>query len=134
MSTCYEFAKDFAGPIATVCASVAAVFMTVHFNRRQMEIAETQKNIALDKMGWRPLPLRAKIRPRNHAPGGVAVIRPVGVAAIDRRRRVVPGVVIEVEDVAVAAAPGQQTWARKRARALLRRHGRPKLVGLRGGG
>ncbi len=50
--TFYEFAKDFAGPIATACAAAAAVFVTVHFNRRQMEIAETQKNIALDKLKW----------------------------------------------------------------------------------
>jgi hypothetical protein len=50
--TSYEFFKDFAGPIATVCAAAAAVFVTIHFNRKQMQIAETQKNIALDKLKW----------------------------------------------------------------------------------
>jgi len=52
MMTGYEFAKDFAGSIATICASAAAVYVTVHFNRRQMAISETQKNIALDKLKW----------------------------------------------------------------------------------
>jgi hypothetical protein len=50
--TSYEFFKDFAGPIATVCAAGAAVFVTIHFNGKQMQIAETQKNIALDKLKW----------------------------------------------------------------------------------
>jgi hypothetical protein len=50
--TCYVFFKDFAGPIATICAAAAAVFVTIHFNRKQMQIAETQKNIALDKLKW----------------------------------------------------------------------------------
>lgn len=50
--TFYEFAKDFAGPIATVCAAAAAVFVTVRFNQKQTQISETQKNIALDKLKW----------------------------------------------------------------------------------
>lgn len=48
----YQFFKDFAGPIATLCAAAAAVFVTIHFNRRQTAISETQKNIALDKLKW----------------------------------------------------------------------------------
>jgi hypothetical protein len=50
--TLYEFFKDFASPFATVCAATAAVFVTIHFNRKQMQITETQKNIALDKLKW----------------------------------------------------------------------------------
>jgi hypothetical protein len=59
--TTYEFFKDFAGPIATVCAAAAAVFVTIHFNQKQMQIAETQKNIALDKLKWESHEERYKI-------------------------------------------------------------------------
>jgi hypothetical protein len=44
--TAWEFAKDFAGPIATVIAAAAALAVTAHFNRRQTEIASAQKDIA----------------------------------------------------------------------------------------
>lgn len=49
---CYEIVKDFAGPVATIFAASAAVFVTTHFNRKQVEISETQKNISLDKLKW----------------------------------------------------------------------------------
>jgi hypothetical protein len=44
--TAYEFAKDFAGPIATVIAAAAALTVTAIFNRRQTAIAAAQKDIA----------------------------------------------------------------------------------------
>jgi hypothetical protein len=44
--TVWEFAKDFAGPIATVIAAVAAITVTAYFNRRQTGIASAQKDIA----------------------------------------------------------------------------------------
>jgi hypothetical protein len=50
--TSYEIIKDFSGPVATIFAASAAVFVTIHFNRKQVEISETQKNIALDKLKW----------------------------------------------------------------------------------
>jgi len=46
----FEFFRVFAGPIATIVASMAAVIVTVYFNKRQTAIAEAQKNIALDKL------------------------------------------------------------------------------------
>jgi hypothetical protein len=46
----WSFFKDFAGPIATIVAAGAAVIVTMFFNKRQTAIAETQKNIALDKL------------------------------------------------------------------------------------
>ena len=46
----YAFFKDFAGPFATVIAAGAAVAVTMIFNSRQTTIANTQKNIALDKL------------------------------------------------------------------------------------
>lgn len=45
-----DLAKDFAGPIATITAAMAAVIVTVFFNRRQVAIAATQRDIALDKL------------------------------------------------------------------------------------
>jgi hypothetical protein len=40
--TVYEFAKDFAGPISTVIAAVAALTVTAYFNHRQSTIASAQ--------------------------------------------------------------------------------------------
>lgn len=44
--TAWEFAKDFAGPIATIIAAAAALAVTASFNRRQTAIASAQKDIA----------------------------------------------------------------------------------------
>jgi hypothetical protein len=43
--TAYEFAKDFADPIATAIAAAAALTVTAIFNRRQTAIASAQKDI-----------------------------------------------------------------------------------------
>jgi hypothetical protein len=44
--TAWDFAKDFAGPIATIVAAAAALAVTAFFNRRQTAIASTQRDIA----------------------------------------------------------------------------------------
>jgi len=44
------FFKDFAGPIATIVAALAAVIVTVIFGLRQAATADAQKEIALDKL------------------------------------------------------------------------------------
>lgn len=49
MSTLDVF-KDLAGPLATIIAAVAAVFVTLRLGLIQARIAEAQKNIALDKL------------------------------------------------------------------------------------
>jgi hypothetical protein len=46
----YDFLKDFAGPVSTLIAAIAAVCVTIHFNRKQTEIAATQRDIAEDKL------------------------------------------------------------------------------------
>jgi hypothetical protein len=46
----YQFFKDFAGPIATIIASFAAVWVTVYFGRHQKRIAEEQTHIASEKL------------------------------------------------------------------------------------
>lgn len=46
MWTDYQFAKDFAGPIATVIAAVAATGITYLLGRNQTKIASAQKEIA----------------------------------------------------------------------------------------
>jgi hypothetical protein len=56
MST-YAFLKDFAGPLATLTAAIAAAGITFYFNRSQnpiaqsqRDIAQSQRDIALDKL------------------------------------------------------------------------------------
>src|SRR3982074_116545 len=46
----YDFFKDFAGPIATAIAAATAAWITFRFNSRQTRIAESQTEIALDKL------------------------------------------------------------------------------------
>lgn len=46
----YSAAKDFAGPLATVLAASAALWVTYNFNKRQVAIASSQRDIALDKL------------------------------------------------------------------------------------
>jgi hypothetical protein len=50
MSICYDVAKDFAAPAATLFAALALVSVTWHFNRIQKEIASSQRDIAFDKL------------------------------------------------------------------------------------
>jgi hypothetical protein len=46
MHTAYQYAKDFAGPMATVIAAVAATGITYLLGRNQTKIASAQKEIA----------------------------------------------------------------------------------------
>lgn len=48
----YEFFKDFAGPLATATAALAAAFVTGLFAYRQAKTAELQAEIALDKLKY----------------------------------------------------------------------------------
>jgi hypothetical protein len=52
MPTSYELIKDFAGPVATLIAAVTAVYVTSRFSRSQLRIAESQRDIALDKLKY----------------------------------------------------------------------------------
>src|SRR3954467_9278006 len=49
-SATYTFLKDFAGPLATLVAASTAAFITFYFNRSQNRIAQSQRDIALDKL------------------------------------------------------------------------------------
>jgi hypothetical protein len=46
----YEFFKDFAGTIATTFAAVVAAGITYFFNRAQTRLAETQADVAIEKL------------------------------------------------------------------------------------
>ena len=46
----YSVLRDFAGPLATLLAAIAAVVVTTRFNRWQLRIAESQRDIAHDKL------------------------------------------------------------------------------------
>ncbi|MCI0465618.1 MAG: hypothetical protein L0Y57_01200 [Beijerinckiaceae bacterium] len=46
----YQILKDFAGPIATAVAALAAVWVTAYFARHQKKIAEEQAHIAREKL------------------------------------------------------------------------------------
>lgn len=46
----YQVAKDFAGPVATVIAAVAATFVTWKFSAAQRDIAQSQRDIAFDRL------------------------------------------------------------------------------------
>jgi hypothetical protein len=46
----YQIFKDFAGPVATIIASLAAVSVTWHLAQRQTKIAEDQADLAREKL------------------------------------------------------------------------------------
>jgi hypothetical protein len=46
----YQLLKDFAGPAATLIASITAIVVTAVFSKSQLRIADSQRNIALDKL------------------------------------------------------------------------------------
>jgi hypothetical protein len=46
----YQLLKDFAGPAATLIASITAIVVTALFSKSQLRIADSQRNIALDKL------------------------------------------------------------------------------------
>ena len=46
----YQFFKDFAGPIATVTAALAALSVTAYFAWHQKRIAQQQADLARDKL------------------------------------------------------------------------------------
>jgi hypothetical protein len=46
----YQIFKDFAGPIATIIAAVAAVSVTAYFAWHQKKIAKEQADIAREKL------------------------------------------------------------------------------------
>ncbi len=48
----YDCFKDFAGPLATVFASLAALGVTWKFSSTQAKTAEAQKNINLDNLNF----------------------------------------------------------------------------------
>lgn len=50
--TAYQFFKDFAGPLSTAMAAVAAALVTGLFAYRQAKTAELQAEIALDKLKY----------------------------------------------------------------------------------
>ncbi len=48
--TVYAFLRDFAGAIATTFAAIVAAGITYYFNRAQKRIAETQADVAIEKL------------------------------------------------------------------------------------
>jgi hypothetical protein len=50
MPSTYEVLKDFAGPAAAVVGAIVASVITFIFGRAQKRIAESQRDIALDKL------------------------------------------------------------------------------------
>jgi hypothetical protein len=46
----YELFKDFAGPFVALVGALAAAFITLRFGREQARIAQSQRDIALDKL------------------------------------------------------------------------------------
>jgi hypothetical protein len=50
VSDMYLFFKDFAGAIATTFAAIVAAGITYFFNRAQMRLAETQADVAIEKL------------------------------------------------------------------------------------
>jgi hypothetical protein len=55
------FFKEFAGPLATIIAAIAAVIVTIFFNSRQVAIANSQREIALDNLKHSVFEQRYKI-------------------------------------------------------------------------
>jgi hypothetical protein len=52
MSDLYHVAKDFAGPVATIIAASVAAVITWKFNRAQRDIAQSQRDIAFDRLKY----------------------------------------------------------------------------------
>jgi hypothetical protein len=50
--TWYDIAKDFAGPVAAFIGATVAAFITFTFGRAQIRIAQSQRDIALDKLKY----------------------------------------------------------------------------------
>src|SRR6516164_426944 len=46
----YDILKDFAGPVVTFIAAVVATSITYVINRNQFRIAQSQRDIALDRL------------------------------------------------------------------------------------
>lgn len=67
----YDLLKDFAGPVATVIAAVAAVSVTAYFARHQRKIASEQAHTAKEKLRYdlfnRRLEIFSSIFPMYHA-------------------------------------------------------------------
>jgi hypothetical protein len=57
----YELLKDFAGPIVTLIAAGVAAFITAAFARTQVRIAQSQRDIALDRLKFDLLQRRYEI-------------------------------------------------------------------------
>lgn len=62
----YDMIKDFAGPVAALCAAVSATAVTFMLGRRQVEIAKTQAEVAktqaeIAERNWRTAADRIKI-------------------------------------------------------------------------
>ena len=74
------------------------------------------------------LPFRTEVRSRNDPPGGISIIRPIGVAEIDRGRLVIIGAVIKVVDRRVGATVRDPAGAADREYADLGRDIGPTLV------
>src|SRR5581483_1201259 len=45
-----QLAKDFAGPVATIVAATAATFVTWKISNAQRDIAQSQRDIAFDRL------------------------------------------------------------------------------------
>jgi hypothetical protein len=56
-----ELLKDFAGPFATVFAATVAAVITFKFSRAQTKIAQSQRDIALDRLKFDLLQRRYEI-------------------------------------------------------------------------
>src|SRR6478752_4833660 len=54
----YHLFKDFAGPVATGVAAITAIVVTYRFNKQQIEISRTQRDIAIDKLKFDLFELR----------------------------------------------------------------------------
>ena len=48
----YQILKDFAGPVATIIASITAALITYYFSSRQAQIAKQQADTALDQLRY----------------------------------------------------------------------------------
>jgi hypothetical protein len=63
----YEFWHDFAGPLATVIASIVAVIVTIHLGRSQARIAQEQARIARQQADLAVIRLRHDLYDRRFA-------------------------------------------------------------------
>lgn len=48
----YAVLKDFAGPLATLIAAITAIVVTALFNRSQLRVAQSQRDIAHDRLKY----------------------------------------------------------------------------------